>query len=45
MNIQNAIRAHNKQALGRFWLLKYFGGLALGIFGSSAESVGELWLW
>ena len=31
MNIQNAIRAHNKQALGRFWLLKYFGGLALGI--------------
>ena len=32
MNIQDAIRDHNKQAVGRWWLLKYFGGLALGIF-------------
>ena len=32
MNIQDAIHAHNKQAVGRWWLLKYFGGLALGIF-------------
>jgi hypothetical protein len=32
MNIQDAIRDHNKQAIGRLWLLKYFGGLALGLF-------------
>ena len=32
MNIQDAIRDHNKQAIGRWWLLKLFGGLALGLF-------------
>ena len=32
MNIQDSIRDHNKQAVGRWWVFKYFGGLALGIF-------------
>ena len=32
MNIQDAIRDHNQQAIGRWWLLKFFGGVVLGIF-------------
>ena len=32
MNIQDAIRNHNQQAIGQWWLLKFFGGLVLGIF-------------